>query len=464
MVTKASVSIEAGTLSEFQKQLHIAKDRDEMLDSRFVYVTKKYPWSSIFRSKMKSMMTGDDLTYTISDKFDALTNSYMTARIPNIEVKRKYRGSVQICLPHNIGHNILTSSQLCYDGEPIQSSTSVWRDIFSQTLLYKDRDSYSVNIGNIDILQKWGSVIPTYDLMIPGFWFFDFSDKHSLPLFVCSGSFSINCVPRLEYSKLVRMRVRSNDGGEWKIIPYNHKYIQGGKREAKIPTPEMWGVYSILSPSEKRWFKSEDRSILISDCMEACKVEAEDGSTKDMILQSNYPAKAIFWVAENKDSSDLCGYSNYTSDTKDHRRGWTPIVSSLIKCGTTNRFGKARSEIHTSRAECYFSLIKCPSEQGYNMHSFSHDLFSDDVDTTVNLKKNVVTLTLKIGDTGPADFLQEESDESDKEEDLVPVPIEATNQSVKKPCYNLHAYLLVMKRLKFCKDGSLSIEGGVDVF
>ena len=133
--------IELDILTDFQKLLHLPEkkkededDDDEEISSKFSYQFAKTSWSANLIEEMDATIRkdGDDITFVANQKFDFLLYAYLVQDIQAMKVAKKARKKVQICLPHNFGHNIINKGSVRVDNISLQSIDSTWLDIYSQ--------------------------------------------------------------------------------------------------------------------------------------------------------------------------------------------------------------------------------------------------------------------------------------------------------------------------------------------
>src|SRR5437867_497440 len=91
--------LDINDLSDFQKELHLSKDPNENIKSRFSCNIDKYAWSTHTKVKMVHTAGDGEVTYIASKKFDVLFKSEIHIHTLPIKVKAKYRNKIQICFP-----------------------------------------------------------------------------------------------------------------------------------------------------------------------------------------------------------------------------------------------------------------------------------------------------------------------------------------------------------------------------
>ena len=248
--------IQLNTLTEFQKELHLNTngDEEEIVESKFSYKFVKTSWTSNLPAKLEFSKDGEKISFKADMKFDFLMYTYIRQLLKAYKIDKKYQGIVEICWPHNIGHNIYPTSTLTFDDIPVQSHSNFWMDVNSQLLLLypEKRPLYDMMIGNIKFLEEWTNFLPGFPLSIPQPWYYCKHIALSVPLFLCSlATMEHKYKIRNEITSLLRMRIRKDKDSKWKEIKCNWKYIDGINKNEKLPNPEMWGRYVRITRKER---------------------------------------------------------------------------------------------------------------------------------------------------------------------------------------------------------------------
>jgi hypothetical protein len=478
-------STELKTATPFQVMLHFPSfdDPNESVPSKFSVGFVKTSWSTNLSEKLSSNTSSDDskmVEYSANHKFDYLLYTYMCMNMPQIKVLAEFEEFVQICLPHNLAHNVIKDGYLCYDDEPKQNINPIWLDVNSQLFMKSKpnaREFYNIMIGNVPFLEEWTNSLPAYPLTCPQPWSYCSHLPRAIPLFLCSKSRVKHRYSLRTLSEILRMRVRKrvkdengdyipDEYGEWVPIKPNERYLEG---TVVLPKPELWGRYAKITDGEKDWRSDniKDRevnmlphSIYTEDIiMTTSPNEVRLGSEVIMELYSKTPVKAAFWVAENIDSTKFNNYSNYTTDPNIIFNGWNPIKSYQLNYGTMKRIPE-RSHNHADQAEPWYHFPSCPVEPGYNACAMSYDPSSIHADVGLIFSENLKTnLTLKMGDTDPflikSGYLKKSSKNPNFEDEL-----DELKDNVASGCkFKIHAILLVYKKLEFNNDTVNSVIG-----
>lgn len=477
-----AAKIELDILTTFQRRIHLQDDDSEIISSKFHYQFTKTSWSANLIEEMDATIRkdGDDITFVANQKFDFLLYTYIVQDIQAMKVAKKARKKVQICMPHNFGHNIIGHGSVRVDGISLQNIDSTWLDIYSQFYMKPGmREHYDIMIGNVPFLQEWGTSIPGYTVVVPQPFHYSKDPAVALPLFMKSLSrVTHNYNFRRKLSEIVRMRIIDDD--EWKEIPYNWSYMEAVKQDEMLTQPRMFGRYVVITKEERNWHQGIDadgsqdkhkppRIVYGENIVKVTHTNTSGlGQSVGLTLHSSTPTKAMFWVAENMEAQKYNNRSNYTTNPNNINEGWNPICETSLTYGGVAKFSEMPS-YHFDMSEPWHSFVSAPSEPGYNGFSFAYDTSTihGDVGIVFNgIGSSGVTLTTKLGDTDP--FLKKVIDKRRRDEEIDPdsfVPDEikgdASMSDNNGPSFKVIAYLLTTTKMTFPSEGKISIDRGV---
>lgn len=448
--------IDLDTLSAFQRMLHHPADEEEEIDSHFSFQFKKTAWSTNLVEKLKIDSSDENVTFTANHKFDFLMYTYIVQKLPALRVLENYRKTVEIAWPHNVNHNTLIEGSLRFDDDPAQKFSSVWLDIHSQFYMKPGfRDHHNIMAGNVPFLEDWTDFLPAFPVITPQPWYYARHDAVAVPLFLCSLSRVTHTYKiRSRISDILRMRVReSSKSRVWTEIAYNYNYLEGVTEQEAIPKPEMWGRYALVTDAEREWRKSTPHEVYSEDVIEITHENTSRfTSTIPIALHSDTPTKAIHWVAENVDATEMNNRSNYTTNTADYFKGWNPVKTPQLSYGGVARIPKMEHH-HFDRVEPWYKFPSPPSEPGYNGYSIGYDPTSLHADIGVVLNGLNARFTCTLGNTDP--FLSKVIDRRRHDvhgkDGLVPEEIARSESSSSRdsPNFRIHVLLLVTRKLVF---------------
>jgi len=126
------LKLDANKLKHYQKDLHEGSINAPEVESRFSCRIEKQAWSSHMKVKMSHSAEEGEVIYTASKKFDNLFKCEMHIHLLPVKVKDQYKNFIEICYPHNLGHNIAYEGELRIDDDPINTIDNVWMDIYTQ--------------------------------------------------------------------------------------------------------------------------------------------------------------------------------------------------------------------------------------------------------------------------------------------------------------------------------------------
>ncbi len=452
-------------LTSFQKELHYPDPNKDPADplnqvnSRFSCDIEKNAWSTHTKVKMTHSAEEGEVVYTASKKFDVLFGSEIHINLIPIKVKEKYRKRIQICYPHNPGHNICYEGELKVDDDHQQTIDSYWMDIHSQYFMEGGagkRELYNRKVGNIPCLEGWGWELPGIKLIVPQPYYYARNTRVGLRTLKSS----INTVThhykiRNKIQDFLRMRVMK-ENGEW--VPMTScklQYLEIPGNVKEIPIPELWGRYALMTDAERDWHKSIDpktgepiKHVIYTEdiTIETSNNPTAMGSTDVIPLQGIAPCKRLFWLAQDTKAIENRNFSNYTTNSEDLTLGWNPCAFVDIKYGGAYRVEKLSHE-HFELAEADF-FPSAPCETGYNAHSFNYEQNTLNADTAIVLQPLQASIHITLKDTDPFKTIDEPEEEYENDGEII--PIEALEEQIsesEKSRYIIHVRALVYKKL-----------------
>jgi hypothetical protein len=470
------LKLDIDSLTEFQKELHEPipgsdpKDPKNHIKSRFSCHVEKSAWSAHTKSKMSYSVEEGEVIYTSSKKYDVLFGSELSIKLLPIKVKEGCKDTVQICYPHNPGHNICGRGELKVDDEHHQTIDTVWLDIHSQYFMKNGagkRDLYNRMVGNLPCLEQWNTELPSVPLLVPQPYYYSRNTKVALRTLRSS----MNVVKhhykmRTKINDIIRMRVRSIIGvneqgeeeyGEWKKCVCNLSYLDIPNNMKEIPIPELRGKYAIMSDSEREWNKFDPVTkepvkhiIYTEDIFTATSNNPTPTGDTDIIpLQCIAPASQIHWVAQQVDFPKYNNYSNYTTDKESVYYGFNPCVLADLKYGAAYRYEGLNVE-DTECSSAWYHGYSAPCESGYNTIPLNYNSGNLNVDTSVVLNPLNATLHVKLGDSNPLNAVDET--EINHQHHGKIIPVEALDDDTayinNRNRYIIHVRILVYKKLE----------------
>lgn len=420
--------------SLFQSDLHFVEEDSEDLPQRinslriFTRVSYRPNIWDVLPSSGAGNSRGEDIseisttvTFTSNPLYHFLSSIYLRTEIPHIEVKEHARNNVEICWPHNIGHNIITIGQLCFDNIPHETVTSEWLDAnmqwFEQSGAGK-RETRQVAIGSTEILEEWSSVLPAFPLNVPQPFSHTRHPSMAIPQLLNSSMsrVSYNYRFNLEVTSHLKMRVceerviddhTGEDKTNW-IYPLegaNIDYLACSDRNWRIKTPTMWGKYSQVTEEEKEnfWCNGESFDYVYYDIQKIVSETCTFGMKPQISIDSACLVNNIFVMARSEEAVSLRNRSNYTTDPHSCHRGWMPIKSMTVRINNQPRIGPLGYD-QISRMSGLYDYISAPFEQGYGAVSFGTNRgnFSNRTDTGFYLARETkCSIHFTIGDSNP---------------------------------------------------------------
>lgn len=452
------------TITPFQKELHFPKENEEEnVESVFCYGIQKTSWGTHMPVRMKREETSSKLVYTANPKFDFLLSTTLHQQLPAIVLTEQAKSDgIEICWPHNIGHNIIVKGTLNIDGDDAARLDPHYLDIYSQFMM-KDgagfENKYKTMIGSVPCLEEWNTELPRYSLKVPQPWYYSWDQSWAFPL--CKSSKS-EIVHEYEVKSkifdLLRIRRKCSDGTYKRIKP-KAKFFKNIKNDnEKFDKPELMARYSVVNPYEKRSHQHDSGDTMyILDIVHTDSTNPHKfGSNVLINLEETQPCLALFWVAENQTAKKIGNMSNYTTDADNIYGGFHPIDTVSMKHGTSVRFDKMPSS-HFADDEAWDNFPSAPREAGYFACSFTYDIDRPNINISKSLGEENTKLILHMKNTDPFLDLDEMRDnlpsKEESDDDYEEVLDDGTTESdTAGDKFVVHTIGLIVRKIKFVKD------------
>lgn len=438
---------------EQHDELHTAAKEGGIIYSHSFHDFKPTTWRAHAPILMKATkgeeVDGDvTVTYTCPPSFHELFYTYRVHKIPSIRVKDP--DLHRICWPYNLGVNLCTDAKLTNGGFQMPSLDSVVNDIHHQYNIPPGKENQiDKDLGNVPEMINFSEILPEYDIIVYDPWFYAQDTSLAIPLYLSDDQKIIHEYKyRSRISKLLRMQEKVVVGGEetWVTIPCNLKNVEiyGGKEELKMP--ELYGRFGLFDKDEldtylNFWKDENDKSVpnaekiyWINDYIRSGSLNPVSiGSNVTVEFESRRPVKALYWVVENVEATELNNFSNYTTDRDCIKAGRSPWTSYEYTYSTSVRL-PANSSIHALRAEPRMHAESIPRVNGYGMYSYSWNPMSIEAEVGIvftgkESMRPKLTFTLK-DDDPYARFNDEEKKTGSK-------------------LFKVHVRLLVTRRLSY---------------
>jgi hypothetical protein len=302
-------------------------------------------------------------------------------KLPSISVKAKHKDMIQICWPHNVGHNIFESGYLRIGEDKYGWFDNRWLDIYSQYKLPTKtgvRKHYNRKmVGNVNLLSNWKDSLPEHPIQVPIPIFSTLNQRYHIPLFLLEGtSCSININIRSSILDLIRIRVRNGDG-DWEFIQQKDNrefagFLTTEHEEFQLPTPSVKAKYGMVTQSEIDIRKKRENVVYVPTVKSfSVTNNGSYGETQEINIDSNSPIMKMYWLAENMNSTKYNNMSNYTTSIHNNlENGHSPIGEVGLKIGTHIKYSLGNNYDFSSSIP-FFEAESLPSEEGYNMISFA---------------------------------------------------------------------------------------------
>jgi hypothetical protein len=391
---------------------------------------------------------------------DNLVSSTISQPLPRVRVKEEYRDKVQIRWCDDIGHAILHSATLKYNGNNIlQSITQLTNDLFAKLFINPDdREMYNYLIGNRSYLTEWSSELPPAILSIPQHWFYSYCKAFTLRLFMCPKSkFVHSYIFNLKIANLLRFKVLDENTNTWRYERFNKKYIDTSldSTMSTLEYPQLNGYYEKISDEAKEWIledsKNDEGSRVKNTFhfMNLIPTKINNygslGQEYTHDLKRDEPTAGYIISAYNSEFRDYNIHFNYTTNYS-RSIGYSPIshVTMRYKNGNIrlDSINNNQMELHTYRS------VAGKAPKGVFVESFGSGRLAPHIinSTTVTSSTNPLFM-IKLDNTNP--YLTQD--------ELGPTDSMVQGYNVSKGKYEINIVQLVYTRISY-ENGAIHVK------
>ncbi len=415
-------------LSEYQKDLHLPSgqtdnplDPENLVHSSLISTAKKTIWQGQYLIRVSPSVSGDRsevCTYVVKGApHHGLAYSYLSLKLPAVRAKEGFE--VRWC-PNPVSNQV-ENGELIFNEVSIQTFDSVYCDMFYQTMISpRSVPSTERSLGNTSSLQSWSDTLPAYpaEVLLP--WFYSKDEASFFPLYKCGS------LDRLEHKIVLRrnlqelLLVRNISTGVQEPASSSNVEVSGCSLDDKLgyvlPIPEMYGLFYFLSPEECDFNRCREpkNQVLQVDSVYSLdsEITGKVGETLEILfskekLLMEYPVHTVQLVLQNQNARDSSQHSNYTTNSDEHLKGYSPIDLVSLRTAT----GKLLSEIpgrHLEGIHHAKHFNTTPRVPGYVSWSMGVNATSGAPRPGVPLQGG--SISVRIGDPNPLlDFKSQEA-------------------------------------------------------
>lgn len=447
--------LEIENLSIFQKELYFTRNAEEEIFCTFDTTFYRTTW--YVKADIVTKAENSALGYIFpvaKESFHYLLKTTLMLRTPCIKVKEEYQNDYEIAFCENLGTNLVKVAQFRINNKVYQTLTPLNYDVYVQYLFDKkgtgQRKNYLRGIGSCKELTTFAKVLPSYPLVCKQPFFYSADNSMAFPLFYCKESNQVDLLYNIQnkVNSLIRLRKKVGDNQyEYVESAEIHKYIDS----TDFPSPSLVQKYAYVCKATK--LKKEDKincGEITYHIRNYLNFEFNNyyyyGEIASKKITCTSPVLAFFLLAENAYSKDINNHSNYTTNTNNITKGWSPIVNvTMSYTSNKHRLDEIPAEYLTIAEAEYFPSASY--SRGYIPYAFANNLsILNEADTTVSFAGDGVEFKCLIdnGDIYQYNPIRRKTPHKQKHQE------ENDN-----PCYKINLVLLVYQKIVIKYDATL---------
>ena len=299
----------------------------------------------------------DLLIYTPQNDYHLLLFSVLEWSSPAIRVKDEFRDCIQIKLCLNVGNSPFRTGNLKICDDVLQNVDDVSYDHFLQSyrdmLIDEERDLME-DLGNVPELQEWQSVLPRYPFYVVHPWMYNIYAHNKIPLFFYEeGKVTHTYHASLKLSDILCMQQLTESG--WVETPPDFDYLEGVDKDTELEIPRMRGYFFNYPDGEidkrrndlKMYYEMKERGEDVRDMFNGeyhyidmipppeTKLlnPIKFGDSINVKLHTDTGCVAVTASLRNVQAAARNDRSNYTTNPKTPKGGWSPISKVGLDMG-----------------------------------------------------------------------------------------------------------------------------------
>jgi len=396
-----------GNLTSFQQNLHKNLNEDsvkEDITTPFLNQFDKSTYYYQYSEKMKLSENNDVFIYKAKHNAHCLLHSDLTQELPSIECMDGYTAKWDL----NIGRNIIESGNISLNDEVIQNIHYLTNHIHDQSMINdKDKKINDINIGNISSLQNFSKILHSYDLSYSPPFFYNTDASKSAKLYYLSYN------DRFEHKFILRRQIEDlliihdSDGNKVDLNDESIYKIGGvtlSDKNILLPLPQLWGHYGHLTEEECFYNKNNSENnkdmfyIEDSQLIELPNPSSLGKNVDIQIKNSEFPILRLAWFAQNQTSLENNNYFNFTTNSENCFKGYSPIKSTTLNNGAINLW-KDYPQFRVERVLPKRQFVSTPMVPGIGLLNLGVDCNNSIVHPSTVIKDG--SFSAKLTDTNP---------------------------------------------------------------
>lgn len=326
------------------------KDGEEIchaISCPFVDVLEPIYWYSMTPIKFIPGTSGKEISFSTPPGFDYLCHTYLSFKLPNVQVDMSKVGEYQICWTPDICYHVTPSAKIKIGGMLLCNIDRFWM-IFNDGYFSDANHEFSVNrdCGKVPELMEWNSELPSRKLKPSQPWYYSKGGGWTFPLWKLNSQTTLTHIytMNLDLSKLIRMRKNTPRG--WELVPVDLSVLSifdnKKNKVSSIGQIDMYGEVAEITPAEKLEPWHNVNLFVIEDIVDSGKPDKVDFEQKTSIdfKTTNGITKASYWKAQNVKAVLYNDHSNFTTNWRDSKQGKNPLRKIGLEFDNYTKFDK----------------------------------------------------------------------------------------------------------------------------
>jgi hypothetical protein len=303
----------------------------------------------------------------------------MITNLPEVKVKKEYRGKYYIRWNNNPGSNFIIDSCFRHKDFKVPGPNGRIIEFHNQVMSMESRKQFDIDVGNIPTLTEWTDFLHSYEANVNQPWFYSIYTNDSFPSYMNKNhpTHVYNIDPRL--SKMICMG-KKNEDGDITLMKFDSDIVECPR---KISDPQLVIDLAILYEDEVENKKCEDiqSRYLINIVENSHGDKKKPGEVINFSIKDDDRVRAVVFCAENTVNETYNIYNNYTTNSFNKDNGLNSFSSVNVDCRQCSGDKLPITTYERSNFRNY--SLRTPIDKGYNLISFCTDMLSHDWDKVI---------------------------------------------------------------------------------
>jgi hypothetical protein len=362
---------------------------------------------------LKSSGQVSSVNYQFPKTADFAGDTWFDFTTPDIKVKTANLLTYRIAFTPNLGHNVFNNLVFQANEIPIvRNIDPVAMDFLSEANLSPSKyELYMKMIGNVSTAVTFSSHLPPTHVKkhLHELWFGNkgkAQPEQALQL-CCLKNNTLSLQAEFVESLADVIRIQHNtaadpahDPAVWEDVDPKSVNLAtlvdvAGSAGLTMPLPSVWSEVVLIQADERKQHQSQKIDVIIEQIQQFTSQKVKAGTLRST-FHFSYPVRYLLFGAQNKSSSDLHNFSNYTTST-DPATGLDPVRTVTLWYDNNPRLQNFGGD-YFAEDEFYAHAARGGAARGVHLLTYCYNTASTEIDGSSNYSKLASDLQIEINE------------------------------------------------------------------